>query len=106
MLVDNAYRRCDLTIKKLALELRIPEHLLRKLINHRLGYRNFRHYLNGFRLVEVTTRLCSLEDERTPVLTIALDAGFASIAPFNRAFRDSYGQSPSEYRRQNGGITR
>ena len=105
MLMDKAYRRSDLTIKKLALELKIPEHLLRKLINHQLGYRNFRRYLNGFRLEEATTRLRSLEDERTPILTIALDAGFASITPFNRAFRDCYGQSPSEYRHQNSAIT-
>lgn len=100
MLVDKIYRRYDLTIRTLALELGIPEHLLRKLINHRLGYRNFRHYLNGFRLDEVATRLRSPEDEKTPILTIALDAGFASITPFNRAFRDCYGQSPSEYRQQ------
>jgi AraC-like DNA-binding protein len=33
-----------------------------------------------------------------PVLTIAHESGFASLGPFNRAFRDITGQSPSEYR--------
>ena len=31
---------------------------------------------------------------------IALDVGYQSIAPFNQAFRDEMGCTPSEYRRQ------
>ena len=30
--------------------------------------------------------------------TIALDAGFGSLGPFNRAFREAEGMTPSEYR--------
>ena len=37
-------------------------------------------------------------DPRT--LTIALDAGFSSLGPFNRAFKAETGVTPSEYRRQ------
>ena len=33
-----------------------------------------------------------------PVLTIALDAGFASITPFNRAFKADTGLTPTEFR--------
>ncbi len=35
-----------------------------------------------------------------PVLTIAMDAGFQSLGPFNRAFKADTGLTPSEYRRQ------
>jgi AraC-like DNA-binding protein len=35
-----------------------------------------------------------------PVLTIALDAGFQSIGPFNRAFKTETGLTPTEYRKQ------
>ena len=38
-----------------------------------------------------------------PILTIALDAGFGSLGPFNRAFRDAEGMTPSEYRKQGVG---
>ena len=38
-----------------------------------------------------------------PVLTIALDAGFSSLGPFNRAFKAETGATPSEYRRLNLG---
>jgi AraC-like DNA-binding protein len=34
-----------------------------------------------------------------PILTVALDAGFGSIGPFNRAFKAHTGLTPSEYRR-------
>jgi len=33
------------------------------------------------------------------VLTIALEAGYGSIGPFNRAFRERFGMTPTEYRR-------
>lgn len=95
---DKAYRRQDLSIRLLSEELRIPEHLLRKLINQQLGYRNFRQYLNHYRVSEVARRLADPAEERTPILTLALDAGFASITPFNRAFRLELGVTPSEYR--------
>ena len=33
-----------------------------------------------------------------PIITIALDAGFGSLGPFNRAFKDATGQTPTEWR--------
>jgi AraC-like DNA-binding protein len=34
-----------------------------------------------------------------PILTLALDLGYASLSPFNRAFKAHTGLTPSEYRR-------
>ncbi|RTM02125.1 MAG: AraC family transcriptional regulator, partial [Bradyrhizobiaceae bacterium] len=34
-----------------------------------------------------------------PVITIAMDAGFQSLGPFNRAFKAVTGVTPTEYRR-------
>jgi AraC-like DNA-binding protein len=39
-----------------------------------------------------------LAAEDLPILTIALDSGYGSIGPFNRAFRQRYGMTPTEYR--------
>ena len=36
-----------------------------------------------------------------PVITIAMDAGFQSLGPFNRAFKATTGVTPTEYRRLN-----
>jgi len=35
-----------------------------------------------------------------PISTIALDAGFQSLGPFNRAFKTETGLTPSEFRAQ------
>lgn len=97
---NRGYARTGMTIRHLAEELDVPEHHLRKLINQRLGYRNFSTFLNGYRVKETCERLKDPQESRIPILTIALDAGFASLAPFNRAFRQVKGITPSEFRKQ------
>ena len=71
---------------------------MRGLINGQLGQRNFAAFLNGYRLEEVKAALVDPEQRQVPILTIALDAGFGSLGPFNRAFREVEGMTPTEYR--------
>lgn len=97
---DKAYREEGLSIGTLAGKLGISEHGLRRLINQRLGYRNFNAFLNFYRLDDVMTALADPAQEAVPILTIALDAGFQSLGPFNRAFKTQTGMTPSEFRRQ------
>lgn len=99
MEAESGYRRCDLTIGSLGEQLSIPEHLLRRLINQHLGYRNFNDYLNHYRIAEAAQCLRDPAQERLPILTIALEVGYASLTPFNRAFKAQFQQTPSEYRR-------
>ena len=96
---DRIYREEGLGIAALAARLAIPEYRLRRLINQRLGHRNFTAYINGYRLAETTTALADPAQARVPILTIALDAGFQSLGPFNRAFKAHAGVTPSEFRR-------
>jgi len=95
MTQDRAYRREGLSLAELAQTMRMPEALLRELINQRLGFRNFNDFLHHHRLREATERL-SRED--LPILTIALECGYGSIGPFNRAFKQRTGVTPTEYR--------
>jgi AraC-like DNA-binding protein len=95
------YRTTALGIRELANELKVPEHQLRKLINRYLGYRNFSSFLNFHRIGEAKMRLSDAETVRIPVLTIAMDLGYGSIGPFNRAFKEHTGLTPTEYRNQN-----
>ncbi|WP_298256155.1 AraC family transcriptional regulator [Bradyrhizobium sp.] len=97
---DRAYREEGLSIGGLAGRLGIAEHALRRLINQRLGHRNFNAFLNGYRLDEVAAALADPAQEAVPILTIALDAGFQSLGPFNRAFKSRTGMTPSEFRRE------
>lgn len=100
MRVERAYREDGLTIAALALRLKLPEHRLRKLINQHLGHRNFSAYLNNWRIEEAKAALADPAQREVPISTIALDAGFASLGPFNRAFKADTGQTPSEFRSQ------
>ena len=103
-LMDEGYfRETGLTIPVLAGELNYPEHQLRRLINGHLGYRNFSAFLNSYRIAEAKQQLADPERARTPVLTIALTLGYASLGPFNRAFKEAAGMTPTEFRRQNLG---
>ncbi len=96
---DRVYREEGFGIARLAMRLAIPEYRLRRLINERLGQRNFISFVNGYRLAETMAALADPSQRQVPILTIALDAGFQSIGPFNRAFKAHTGQTPSEFRR-------
>jgi AraC-like DNA-binding protein len=96
---ERIYRQENLTIGTLATKLSIPEYRLRRLINQRLGYRNFNTFLNNHRIAEAKAALADPTQAEVPVITIAMDAGFQSLGPFNRAFKETTGVTPSEYRR-------
>jgi len=101
---NRIYREEGLGIGGLAHRLGVPEYRLRRLINQRLGHRNFAAFLNGCRLDETMAALDDPTQAEVPILTIALDAGFQSVATFNRAFKARTGLTPSEYRVRGQGV--
>ena len=103
MEADRLWQREGLSIAALARELGTQEHLLRRAINRRLGYRNFNDFLHDYRLAHVACRLADPAERHLPVLTIALDSGYGSIGPFNRAFKVRFGVTPSQYRELRAG---
>ena len=103
MTSDRAYRESGLTIGRLAIRLGTAEYELRRLINGRLGWRNFNAYLNGWRIAEARQALSDPGQADVPISTIALDAGFQSLGPFNRAFKTAEGATPTEFRQRAAG---
>jgi AraC-like DNA-binding protein len=99
MSVERIYRHEGLTIAMLAAKLDVPQHRLRQAINEGLGHRNFNAFLNRYRIDEAKAALSDVSQRDVPVLTIAMDAGFQSIGPFNRAFKADTGTTPTEFRR-------
>jgi AraC-like DNA-binding protein len=96
----EGWRREGLAIGDLAADLVAPEHRLRRLINNRLGHRNFADFLNASRIEAAKRRLADPREARTTVAAIAFDLGYGSLGPFNRAFRAATGATPTEWRRQ------
>lgn len=99
-MADEGWRREGLTIGALAEALGAPEHRLRRLINGRLGHRNFAEFVNSFRIEAAKRRLADPAEARSTVAAIAFDLGYGSLGPFNRAFRAATGASPTEWRRR------
>jgi AraC-like DNA-binding protein len=99
MMASGIYKETGLTISTLSDHLHMPEHRLRRLINHHLGHRNFSQYLNDYRITEAKRRLKIINDRHIPILTISMDLGYQSLGPFNRAFKNRTGMTPSEYRK-------
>ncbi len=97
---EEGYLEAGLTIAKLAQDAKLPEHRLRRLINQHMGYRNFADFLNHYRIDAAKKRLADAEARHTQVLVIAMDLGYGSLGPFNRAFKERTGQTPTEYRKQ------
>jgi AraC-like DNA-binding protein len=100
MSFERAYREEGLTIGRLAHRHGVPEYRLRRLINQGLGHRNFNAFLNHYRIADAQGALADPAQAAVPILTIALDAGFNSLGPFNRAFKAQTGVTPTAYRRQ------
>jgi AraC-like DNA-binding protein len=98
--VERVYRDGNLTIGLLAARLAIPEYRLRRLIHERLQFRNFNALLHRYRIAEACEMLADPRNDALPILTIALTVGYNSINPFNRAFRDLQGMTPSAFRSQ------
>lgn len=97
---QKVYLQPGLSIAELAKKLAIPQYKLRHLVNKELGYRNFNALLNDYRVKDACQQLSNPKENSTPVLTIALTVGYQSIAPFNQAFRELMGTTPTDFRKQ------
>jgi AraC-like DNA-binding protein len=100
MTVDKLYKEDGLTLSALAKSLSTPDYKLRNLINRELNYRNFNDFLNKYRIDEISSRIKSDPESSTPFLTLALESGFRSLSSFNKAFKQTHQQTPTEYRKK------
>jgi len=100
MLENKAYLDTRLTISALATRLGVTSHRLRSLINTSLSFDNFSTYVNAYRVSAVKEVFGDRKKDHIPILTIALENGFNSLSPFNRAFKGIEGVAPSEYRKR------
>lgn len=95
---EQAYLTPDLKVASLARRLREPDYKISRAITQCLGARNFNQYVNALRIAHAKSLLAGEAGRKRSILTVALDSGFASIGPFNRAFKASEDMTPREYR--------
>ena len=96
MMKAHPYRDPDLTLSNLAEQLKTTPHKLSEVLNTEVG-QTFYDFINRYRVDDVRRRLA--ESRHVNVLTVAMDAGFASKSTFNQVFKKQTGQTPSTYRK-------
>ena len=100
MMAEGVYKEEGLKVGELARRLNMSEHKLRNLINYGLGFKNFPSYLNEIRVKKAKQDLSNPDKSHLQILQIALDVGYGSIGPFNRAFKADTGVTPTVYRKK------
>lgn len=94
---EQSYRDRELSLTKLAQLTGLSPHHLSEVLNQYAG-KNFNQFVNEYRVKEVCEQLNA--SDTTPVLDLALKAGFASKSTFNTIFKKLVGMTPTQYRLQ------
>ncbi|QGN55008.1 helix-turn-helix domain-containing protein [Novosphingobium sp. Gsoil 351] len=89
----------ELSVPKLAKILGTNTSYVSRAFNDGLG-ESFSAYVNRLRCEDVAERL--RQGSAGDLLDLALESGFSSKASFNRAFKATFGASPSAYRQAHG----
>ncbi|MBV1910029.1 MAG: helix-turn-helix transcriptional regulator [Kangiellaceae bacterium] len=95
---NQCFLENNLSIELLAKRLGVSAYRLRGFINKTLGHTNFSTYINTYRIELIKQTLSNPDNRHIPILTIAMNHGFNSISPFNRAFKQSESMTPKEFR--------
>ena len=98
---ERPWQDSDLTLADLAARLSTTPHRLSEVLNSQLG-QTFYDFVNGYRVREVQRRIAAGEAQQVTMLSLALDAGFASKSTFNLVFKKHTGQTPSDFRQTAG----
>jgi AraC-like DNA-binding protein len=99
VLIDKkGFLQTNLKVADIARELKVPEYKVSHIIRHHFGAGNFNQYINQLRIKHAKTLLQDQSIKHWPVLVIAMESGFASVGPFNRAFKEICGSTPNQYR--------
>jgi AraC-like DNA-binding protein len=95
---EHVYREEGLTITALATRLGAHEYRVRQLVNAQLGFKNFNAFLHHYRLGEAQRLLADPARRHLTVAQVAFEVGYRSLGPFNRAFKEATGVTPTEFR--------
>jgi len=97
MSTKHPYLDANLTLSRVADELKISPHRLSQLLNDNLG-KNFANYLNSFRVAAAQEKL--KEGTNYTLEALGYDCGFNSKSTFYTAFKRHAGLTPAQYQKQ------
>jgi len=97
---EKRFLESSLRVADIARELDVPEYRIRAIMLSHFNAKNFNHYINQMRIEYAKTLLSAPDKHDWPVLVVGIESGFASAAPFTRAFKQFAGCTPGQYRKQ------
>jgi len=97
METQQLYLQPSLSLKELSQKSKIPQHHITQTLNDYASI-NFYDYINAYRINMFKQKIQQGDAENFSLLGIAFDCGFNSKSSFNRIFKKTTGQSPSEYK--------
>jgi AraC-like DNA-binding protein len=98
---ERPWQNSELTLADLARRLSTTPHKLSEVLNSKVE-QTFYDFVNGYRVRDVQRRIGEEKAQNLTLLSLALDAGFASKSTFNDVFKKHTGRTPSDYRRSVG----
>lgn len=93
---SRTYTNPNLALNELAAQLKMPPHVLSKIINDGFGV-NFFDFINGYRIQEFKKLVLDPRFKNQTFLAIAFEVGFNSKTAFNRSFKKITNQTPRDY---------
>ncbi|MCE7991141.1 MAG: AraC family transcriptional regulator [Roseivirga sp.] len=101
---EKRFLNPDLKLPMVATELNTTPHVLSQAVNENFG-QNFQQYLNGYRVKAAQEMLERQEKSHLTIASIAFDSGFNSLSAFNTSFKKVLQKTPSQYRKEQVGVT-
>jgi len=96
---EHIYRDPNLSQDAVAEKLGISAGYLSQIINT-VAQKNFKAYINGFRVEETKRMMLDTEFDKYSLLSIGLESGFNSKTTFYNSFKKETGYTPSEFKKK------
>ncbi len=93
---EKIYTNSDLSLSELASTLDIHPNYLSQIINKKED-RTFHAYINDHRINEFKRLVALPKNQQFTLMSLAYDCGFNSKSTFNRYFKKTTNQTPSQY---------
>ncbi len=94
---EKPYLDPEISIQKLSDQLSIPVRSLSQIINEYFN-KNFREFINMYRIEECKKQLAGLNGSKTNISEIFYSLGFNSKSTFNTTFKKYTGQTPTQFK--------
>jgi len=98
LLAEQQFLQSNLKVIDLAKVFDVPEYRISRVLRNQCGAKNFNNYVNQLRIEHARVLLSRPDTQHWSILVVAMESGFGSVGPFNRAFKQATGMTPGQYR--------